>query len=115
MRPRDLMKLGQVFLAGGHWNGKQIISKEWVERSLEPHSHFPDHDYGYGWHLGEYKVGGRTYRRAEANGNGGQLVIIIPDLDMVVMFTAANYANYPTWARFRDELVPEFIIPAVRR
>jgi len=114
MLPRDLMKLGQLFLDGGRWNGRQVVSKQWVESSLQAHSHFPDHDYGYGWHLGEYQAGGRTYRRAEANGNGGQLVIVIPELDMVVQFTAANYANYPTWARFRDELVPEFIIPAAQ-
>jgi CubicO group peptidase (beta-lactamase class C family) len=113
--PRDQMKLGQLYLDGGRWNGRQVVSKEWVDSSLQAHSHFPDHDYGYGWHLGEYSVGGRTYRRVEANGNGGQLVIIIPDLDMVVQFTAANYANYPTWAKFRDELVPQFIIPAAIR
>ena len=114
MRPRDFMKLGQLFLAGGRWNGKEIISRGWVERSLQAHSHFEDHDYGYSWHLGEYKVGGRSYRRAEAGGNGGQLVIIVPDLDLVVMFTAANYGNYATWSKFRDQLVPEFIIPAAK-
>ena len=116
LRPRDFMKLGQVFLAGGRWNGRQVVSKEWVERSLQPHSSLnePD-DYGYGWHFGEYNVAGQTYHRAEAGGNGGQFVIIMPELDMVVMFTAANYGDYRTWSKFRDELVPKFIIPAVRQ
>ena len=115
MRPRDFMKLGQVYLSGGRWNGRQVISREWVERSLQPHSYLQGHNYGYGWHLGKYSVGGRTYGRAEAGGNGGQFVIIIPDLDLVVMFTAGNYGNFGTWSKFRDELVPQFIIPADRR
>lgn len=114
IRPRDFMKLGQVYLSGGRWNGRQVISREWVARSLQPHSRLQGHDYGYGWHLGEYQVGGSTYRRAEAGGNGGQFAIIVPDLDLVVMFTAGNYGNFGTWSKFRDELVPQFIIPAVR-
>lgn len=114
MRPRDFMKLGQVFLDGGRWGGQHILSQEWAEASWQPHSHLQGHDYGYGWHLGEYRVGGRTYRRVEAGGNGGQLLIAVPELDLLVMFTGANYGDYRTWSKFRDDLVPEFILPAVR-
>ncbi len=113
MRPRDFMKLGELFLRGGKWNGKQIVSKQWTEASWQPHSTLENHNYGYGWHLGEYSVAGRTYRRVEAGGNGGQFVIVVPDLDLVVMFTAANYGDYRTWSKYRDELVPQYIIPAV--
>jgi CubicO group peptidase (beta-lactamase class C family) len=113
MRPRDFLKLGQLFLAGGRWNGRRVISQRWVERATRPHAHFgPDTEYGYAWWIKAFRAGGRTYRAFNAEGNGGQLVIVLPDLDLVVMFTGGNYGNFPTWSKFRDELVPEFIIPA---
>jgi CubicO group peptidase (beta-lactamase class C family) len=112
LRPRDFMKLGQLFVAGGRWNDRQVISQTWVDSTLQPHSYLEDHHYGYGWHLGEYQLTGQTYPRAEAGGNGGQFAIIIPTLDLVIMFTAANYGDYPTWTKFRDDLVPNYIIPA---
>jgi CubicO group peptidase (beta-lactamase class C family) len=114
MRPRDFMKLGQVMLDGGRWNGRQIVSREWVERSLAPHSGLNARDdYGYGWHLLEFRVGQKTYRAFNAGGNGGQLLVVVPGLDLVVMITAGNYGDYPTWSKFLTELVPQRILPAV--
>jgi CubicO group peptidase (beta-lactamase class C family) len=115
MRPRDFMKFGQLFLSGGMWNGKRVISESWVRESMQPHASLhAENDYGFGWHLTDYHVGERAYRAAYAAGNGGQLLIIVPNCDVVVMLTAANYANYPTWRRFRDELVPQQILTAVK-
>ncbi len=114
MRPRDFMKLGQLFLVGSRWNGRQVVSRRWVERATRPHSSINgENDYGYGWWINQYRVGGKTYHVYYASGNGGQLVIVIPELDLVVMFAGGNYGNFPTWGKFRDELVPQFIIPAV--
>ena len=59
--------------------------------------------------------GGRTYREFEANGNGGQILIVLPELDMVVVFTAGNYRQGGIWGRFRDQIVGREIIPAIRR
>lgn len=116
MRPRDFMKLGQLFLGGGRWNGRQVLSRQWVERATEPHSSLNhENDYGYAWHIIDYRVGGKTYRAFSAEGNGGQLLIAIPELDLLVMLTAGNYSDFPTWSKFRDELVPQFIIPSATR
>ena len=116
MRPRDFMKLGQLFLAGGRWNGRQVVSRQWVESATKPHSSLNrENDYGYAWHINEYRVGEKSYKAFSAEGNGGQLVIAIPELDLVVMFNAGNYSDFPTWSKIRDEVVPQYIIPSAAR
>ena len=113
MRPRDQLKLGQLFLDGGVWNGRRVISAAWVKASWQVSSAFAqDHHYGYTWHIIDVKAGDKTYRLYEAGGNGGQFTIAIPELDMVVGFTAGNYGDFPVWYRFMTELVPQYIIPA---
>jgi CubicO group peptidase (beta-lactamase class C family) len=118
LRPRDQLKLGQLYLNGGIWNGKRVIDKDWVERSTTRQSTFGqtfgvDHDYGYGWHLYHLTAGGRVYRVYAAGGNGGQIVMVIPELDLVVGFTGGAYGEFPMWYKWQTELVPQFIIPAV--
>ena len=117
LRPRDQLKLGQLYLNGGVWNGRRVVSKDWVERSTSRQSTFgqtlgADHDYGYGWHLYHFQVGNYGYRAYAAGGNGGQIVIVIPDLDLVVGFTGGAYGEFPKWYKWQTELVPQFIIPA---
>ncbi|MGH8371575.1 MAG: serine hydrolase domain-containing protein [Gammaproteobacteria bacterium] len=116
MRPRDQLKLGQLYLDHGKWHGKQVIAASWVRQSLQAYSAFaPDHHYGFAWHLIDLKSGDKTYRVEEAGGNGGQFVLIIPELDVVVGFTAGNYGDFKTWYPFMTELVPQYIIPAARQ
>jgi len=119
LRPRDQLKLGQLYLAGGVWNGKRIVSKEWVNESTSVHSRFAatyslgqEHEYGYGWHIHHLKSGVKTYRVFAAEGNGGQFVIVVPDLDLVVGITGGSYGEFDQWYRWELELVPQFIIPA---
>ena len=115
LRPRDFLKLGQVYLNGGTWNGTRVVSRKWVEQSTMPHATVPDssHD-GYAWHLHTLMHNGKAYREYDASGNGGQLMIVLPELDIVVAFNAGNYNRYRVWRKFRDELVPEYVIGAVR-
>lgn len=119
LRPRDQLKLGQLYLNGGLWNGKRIIRKEWVTESTSVHSRFDpkyslgqEHEYGYGWHIQYLKNGDKTYRAFSAGGNGGQFVIVIPDLDLVVGITGGSYGEFSKWYRWELELVPRFIIPS---
>jgi CubicO group peptidase (beta-lactamase class C family) len=117
LRPRDQLKLGQLYLSGGLWNGKRIVSKDWVEQSTSRHSTFgqtlgTDHDYGYAWHLYHLESNGQNYHAYAAGGNGGQIVMVIPELDIVVGFTGGSYGEFPKWYRWQTEIVPQFIIPA---
>lgn len=111
MRSRDFLKFGQLYLDGGVWNGRRIVSADWVAASTRRQSP-PDANDGYGWHLNEIRAGGRAYREYEANGNGGQLLMVLPELDLAVVVTAGNYGNYGVWRKFRDEWLPQHVIPA---
>jgi len=119
IRPRDELKLGQVYLDGGMWNGRRIVSKDWVDQSTAHQSSFApqlpgegEHQYGYGWHIHHLKSGDREYRDFAAGGNGGQFVIVIPDLDLVIGINGGSYGEFTKWYRWELELVPQYIIPA---
>lgn len=116
MRPRDFMKLGQLFLANGSWRGRQIVDQSWVSDATRAHSSIKaPGDYGYGWWIRDVTVDRHSYHTYRAAGNGGQMVIVIPELDLVVTFMGGNYNQGPVWWRWNDEFVPKYIIPAARR
>jgi CubicO group peptidase (beta-lactamase class C family) len=113
MVPRDFLKFGQLYLDGGTWNGRRIVSAEWVAESTRRQTPpGPGGGDGWGWHLNEIRAGGRVFREYEANGNGGQLLMVLPELELAVVITAGNYNSYGVWRKFRDEWLPEHIIPA---
>lgn len=115
IRPRDLLKLGVAYLDSGVWQGHRVVSAAWVRQSTARQIVTgPDTWDGYGWHLNILHAPGHDYQDYEATGNGGQLLIVIPDLDLAVVFTAANYNRYPIWRTFRDSITARQIIPAVR-
>jgi CubicO group peptidase (beta-lactamase class C family) len=113
---RDFMKLTQLFLNGGTWEGRQIVSQEWARKSgaalrvLSPRS---GQTYGYLWNSFEYPYHGRKLHAYFPGGNGGQVYIGIPGLDLLVAFTGGNYAD-PVLFRSQREFVPQDILPAVR-
>ena len=106
MRSRDALKLGQLYLDGGTWNGKRVVTEEWIRESTARHSGYSaEHGYGFAWHLFTLSVDGKSYREYEAQGNGGQVINAIPELDLVVMFTTGNHGD--------DETIPEREVLAV--
>jgi CubicO group peptidase (beta-lactamase class C family) len=106
LRPRDMAKLGQMFLDGGLWGGERILSEDWVDRAT---AGALQRDYGYLWWGDRYRGGQSTYRSFSARGWGGQRIIVFPHLDLVVVFTGGNYE---TWEPV-DALMDEHILPAV--
>jgi len=89
LRPRDMAKFGLLYLNDGLWDGKQIVPSEWVRMSLEPHIEVDRHRfYGYQWWVQSVPGVDRAMRLPAALGYGGQAIYLLPDLDMVVVFTA---------------------------
>lgn len=118
VRPRDFLKLGQTYLDNGVWNGRRIVEASWVSASTAPHPPVGETASsvdGYAWHLGKLQVGNRSYQEYSANGNGGQMLVVIPELDMTIAFTAGNYEQYGIWGKFLTQIVPQEIIPAIDR
>ena len=110
---RDFAKLAQLMLNDGRWKGKQIVSAEWVRRSTAPLRDLtPSQQYGYLWNSVAYDYNGRKIRAFFAGGNGGQVSMAIPDLDLVIAFTGGNYADAATF-RAQRTFVPEYLLPAV--
>jgi CubicO group peptidase (beta-lactamase class C family) len=95
LRARDQARIGQLVLAGGNWNGRQIVSRQWIEESTAAHIGPPGMIYFYGYQRwqGRSLLNGREVPWVAAIGNGGQRIIIVPALDLVVVITAGLYGN----------------------
>ena len=95
LRPRDMAKIGQLVLAGGRWNDRQVVSRAWIETSTAPKLKATDDQlYGYLWWLGRSRLNGREVHWVGALGRGGQSIRIVPELDLVVVVTAGYYQDY---------------------
>ena len=113
LRSRDLLKLGELYLDGGKWQGKQVISEDWVRRSLAPHANArEDTDYGYFWWLQTFHVNGQAIRTFGMYGTGGNKVYVLPDQGVVVVITTTNY-RLPGAGAVTDSLLTSHIVPAV--
>lgn len=77
---RDFARFGKLYLQNGIWNGQQILSSEFIQKSIEPR--FADStQYGYGWWLENYKNQAVYYMR----GHLGQFVIVLPESDIIIV------------------------------
>jgi len=114
--PRDFMKLAQLMVSRGVWNGRRVVSEDWATRSTSRQTDIRlrgNQPYGYLWWNVDYAWHGKTIRGFFASGNGGQIVMGIPALDLVVAFYAGNY-NDGVFFRIQDEFVPRYILPAIK-
>ena len=110
--PRDMAKFGYLYLKKGEWNGTRIISEEWINNSVKDHITPPvnwAYGYGYLWWLKRYTSLNGIYDAFNAEGWGGQQIIVIPSENMVVVFTGANYVDNPP----NDEIMSNYILPAL--
>lgn len=109
--PRELLRVGEMLLDGGRWNGQQIVPAEWIEQSWTPlvTSSFNGNDYGYGW-WGRRLSGERVWY---AWGYGGQYLFLVPGLDLAVVATTEVDrerrfdADRAIFRILREEIIPE--------
>jgi CubicO group peptidase (beta-lactamase class C family) len=116
---RDMLKIGICFLNSGVWNDQQIISQEWVELSKTdyknnkginvPGSDLKKQGYSYSWWTGRLQSSIGMVDYYAASGWGGQKILVIDELDMVVVFTGGNYVV----KNHHREIMERFILPAI--
>lgn len=103
MNPIDMAKIGLLFLHNGTWHGAQILSPEWVRvaTSSQTDTPYPTMDYGYQWWVEQSGI-------YAAFGYAGQAIVVVPELEMVVVFTAGLSETESLLP-----LVTDYIIPSV--
>ncbi|MET0394863.1 MAG: serine hydrolase [Chitinophagaceae bacterium] len=127
--PADLLKIGQMILQKGMWNGRRIVSAAWLEKSTATPVPIPDFSflkfsrsavaipqptyYGYYWYKEEIRTNIFSENVLFASGNGGQYLMVIERLGIVVVFTQGNYNSWKAKKAF--DLLARFIIPAFEK
>lgn len=108
LRPRDMAKIGYLYLNQGFWEGKSIVPADWVRVSTQKHTEADilNDDYGYLWWVTTVEEHAAYY----AAGSGGQFIYVVPDSDLVVVMT--GNASFPELSQHLD-IVRLFILPAI--
>jgi len=103
MHPHDMAKIGYLYLNDGRWEGEQIVSSEWVKASTSEYvSATLEDGYGYQWWIDDSGM-------YLALGYSGQFIFVIPDKEMVVVFTSSlEESDF----YIPQTLLNEFIVPA---
>jgi CubicO group peptidase (beta-lactamase class C family) len=104
LTPREMAKLGYLFLHQGQWDGKQVVSAGWVETATKPHTP-GDGSLGYGYQWWTYPaLEGYT-----ALGRYGQTIFVVPGSDLVIVTTAQMEDHDEIF-----KLIEEYIVPAAQ-
>ncbi|MFX0064121.1 MAG: serine hydrolase domain-containing protein [Candidatus Hermodarchaeota archaeon] len=104
LRARDMAKFGYLYLNNGTWDSQQIVSADWVAKSTET-AFLRGGGHGYGYQWWTYPQLGIYY----AIGLYDQSIFVVPDYNMVVVFTA----NITSGSNPEHNLLFDYIIPAV--
>lgn len=120
LTPRDMLKIGVTFLNNGAWDGKQVISEQWVKKSAFPFGNntginVPGTDskrmgYSYSWWTKDYSLSGKEINIYYAGGWGGQRIMVLPEVNSVIVFTGGNYTS--TVRTFK--ILEKYIFPAIK-
>jgi CubicO group peptidase (beta-lactamase class C family) len=112
MRPRDMAKFGQLYLNNGQWDGKQILTEDWIKKSTQ--SHFNIKEYGYLWRLTEYDFNDKKINCYYGTGFGLQKLYVFPTLDLVVVLTQQNYRRMPKGEKETQDIITNYILKSVK-
>ena len=112
LEPTDLAKIGYLYQHDGVWEGKRLLPVGWVTASTQPYvsAGWNDFMYGFQWWLLPYEGEEQSYAWA-AIGYGGQRLLVVPELELIAVFTGWNIYDFPALA---PELALESILKASR-
>jgi CubicO group peptidase (beta-lactamase class C family) len=114
LRARDLAKIGQLVLARGAWQGRQIVPASWIEESTAPQINgYGTIFYGYQWWLGRSFVKHREIDWVAGVGYGGQRLFIIPSEDVIAVVLAGHYDSSLLQDTVTRMVLNRGVLPAV--
>lgn len=102
LAPTDMVKIGQLYLNHGIWDGQKMVSSKWIQDSTAVHSRWKQLMYGYLWWVIDEKE-----RSFAAMGDGGNVIYVNPKKEMVVV--VASY--FKPKVKDRIELIRKYIEP----
>ncbi|HSL67018.1 MAG TPA: serine hydrolase [Actinomycetota bacterium] len=106
LHPRDAAKLGFLYLHGGEWDGRQVVSRGWAAEATSPQVRTGRaDDYGYGWWVSQPGDEMRSFR---ADGTGGQRILVVPSLDLVVTTTGGGFSPEAIFASIGSVATDDF-------
>ena len=109
MRSRDMIKWGLLVQSGGQWDGQQLIPVDFVQKATSKiHTNPQDTSYGFFWWRHSVDVNGTTYDIKSGRGAGGQFIMMIDELSLIIAITSHN-----TGMGKMLKTAPERIIPAI--
>ncbi|RYU96262.1 serine hydrolase domain-containing protein [Emticicia agri] len=117
MSALDYAKFGQLYQNKGKWNGKQVMSQQWVAKTFTKYLPIPGRTneyYGYLFWNKTYTINGKDYETFYCAGNGGSKIFIFKDIPLTIVVTAKAY-NRPYGHPQVDKMMQEYILPAVVR
>jgi len=115
LRSLDYAKYGQLYKNEGVWNGKQILSKEWIKNSFSRQMTISEDEYyGYLFWNKTYNVNGVNYEVYYSSGNGGNRIFIFKDFPIVVVITSTAY-NTPYGHKQVDKIMQNYLIEAITK
>ena len=113
-RSRDFLKMIQLCQQNGQWDGKQIISKNWIQKATTAKASARDGvEYGYFIWINPFGKD-KKYDAYYMAGNGGNKIVAIPELKTTVVITTTNYNNRNAHG-YSDELMNNYIVPAIAK
>ncbi len=115
IRSRDMLKLGSLVLNKGKLNGEQLISEAYLAKAtsaiVKPTEDWmpKDYRYGYFWYQTLIKVGRKSYDTTFAWGGGGQRVIVIEELDLIVVISGHDGEDDKIMNQISKIIIPAFV------
>ncbi|WP_109301393.1 serine hydrolase [Aquimarina sp. AU474] len=117
LRAIDFAKYGQLYKNNGLWNGTQILTKAWVEKSLakqvsQAYAGIENGYYGYLFWNKIYTINNKDYEVSFCTGNGGNKIFVFKDIPFVIVITASAY-NQPDSHANVDTMMIDYILPSI--
>ncbi len=125
LSPREMNKIGQLVLQEGVYQNTRIVSQQWIRAMTRPRTRIENFSnvqicrnkiaipqptwYGYTWYSEQIKTPQFTYNVVFASGNGGQYIMVVKQLDLVVTFSGNSYRSWKSKLPF-DAMI-RYILP----